>query len=532
MPTATPVAGTQRCGLYYVLQSDTPAIQETGSDLVLYIVRPGQGVDSWRQQLATFEDIGVQVLLEMHPQPWTLEGDQWIFSSDAGPFLALAEELYQRGALFAINASEEPYAHGYNTVQLQALYTAIKQIADVPIFIPHGSLAYWEEHGVTENLIAPGVCDYCAPHYHPFQASGYQRDEFIAHLEAEKDILQRLAPDSQLVWGIQTFALPTHADGLRMPTYDELLDAYRVTAGYDVAAILYYPHQRIASGHTDWLANHSELWPAVCPGGEPPQPTQTPTPGPAETATPTPTPAPGDDLDPSPPDHEVSVAFIHHSCGANWLSDGLQAEMTANNYTVSNHTSGGTDIGHWPDWFPGRMGELGNAEVIMFKSCFPNSNLRGNPDDPPTTGVNPLVGQPATSDYHTVGNAKGIYNDLLAYFTTRQDRLFVVVTAPPQAEQRTSAAQAANARAFNNWLVHEWLDNYPYDNVAVFDFFNVLTDPGSHHRYNADRIEHVVSGTPYGAYTRSSTDSHPNATGNQKATVEFVPLLNIYCNLW
>ncbi|MCG2768868.1 MAG: DNRLRE domain-containing protein, partial [Anaerolineae bacterium] len=55
--------------------------------------------------------------------------------------------------------------------------------------------------------------------------------------------------------------------------------------------------------------------------------------------------------------------------------------------------------------------------------------------------------------HHTVGNAKAIYNDILEYFETRQDKLFVVITAPPMQDPK----YPANARAFNTWLVEEWL---------------------------------------------------------------------------
>ena len=37
---------------------------------------------------------------------------------------------------------------------------------------------------------------------------------------------------------------------------------------------------------------------------------------------------------------------------------------------------------------------------------------------------------------------------------------------------------AENAREFANWLSEEWLDGYEYDNVAVFDFFDILTNFG------------------------------------------------------
>ena len=111
-----------------------------------------------------------------------------------------------------------------------------------------------------------------------------------------------------------------------------------------------------------------------------------------------------------------------------------------------------TDLGHWWLWFRGpdsstylsalyaegeqhsghsRMDSApeGENEIVMFKSCFPNSALMGELSDPvPPIESNPLRGQDSGSEYHTVANAKGIYVDVLEYFRTRQDKLFVVIT--------------------------------------------------------------------------------------------------------
>ena len=275
---------------------------------------------------------------------------------------------------------------------------------------------------------------------------------------------------------------------------------------------------------------------------------------------------------PSPPADPVKLIFIHHSCGQNWLADGnggLGIALRDNNYFVSDtnydwgpgNIGSNTDIGHWWEWFRGTnssdyMNDLyaesdknctysrlstdpgGENEVIMFKSCYPNSNLGGNADDPPTISDNPLRGQSCGSANHTVANAKGIYNDILSYFSTRQDKLFVVITAPPVQD----STYAANARAFNRWLVEQWLAEYPYDNVAVFDFYNTLTSnggnwhtndlgspTGNHHRYRGGIIEYITDqGGDVAAYPDEDTDNHPSAAGNQKATGEFVELLNVF----
>ncbi|MBN1264970.1 MAG: CIA30 family protein [Anaerolineales bacterium] len=256
---------------------------------------------------------------------------------------------------------------------------------------------------------------------------------------------------------------------------------------------------------------------------------------------------------PAPPDHTVKLIFIHHSCGENWLTDGhgdLGRTLGENNYFVSDtnygwgpHSIGDrTDTLDWPEWFLGGQRDQilsslynesgqnssytrtlenpgGENEIIMFKSCFPNSEIDGSPNDPPSD-----------DDWLTVGSAKRVYNDLLTYFITRPDKLFVVITAPPLQENE----YAANARAFNTWLVQDWLEenNYPYSNVAVWDFYNVLTDPDNHHRYVDGGIEYTTNAGGNVLYYPDNGDTHPSPSGNHKATAEFVPMLNYFYQRW
>ena len=269
--------------------------------------------------------------------------------------------------------------------------------------------------------------------------------------------------------------------------------------------------------------------------------------------------------DPSPPTQTVKLIFIHHSTGGNWLADdngGLGAALMNNNYFVSDTNYGWgpnaigdrTDIPDWTEWFRSSdtttyMSALfnesgqnssytrtladpgGENEIILFKSCFPNSALEGNPDDPPSA-----------AGWLTVGHAKYVYNEILQYFATRPNKLFVVITAPPLSDP----TYAANARAFNQWLMNNWLaeNSYSLNNVAVFDFYNVLTsnggdpnindlgwDNGNHHRWWNGTVQHqqtVANNTA--AYP--SGDDHPSAAGNQKATAEFIQLLNVFYNRW
>ncbi len=236
------------------------------------------------------------------------------------------------------------------------------------------------------------------------------------------------------------------------------------------------------------------------------------------------------------PNQPVKLIFIHHSTGENWLTDGygdLGKTLGENNYFVSDTNYGWgpnsigdrTDIPDWVEWFasnetPTYMNALfnesgqnasytrnipdpsGENEVIMFKSCFPNSDLYGSPNDPP-------------GDYEdlSVSGAKYVYNEILKTFGAYPDKLFIVITAPPLSDR----TNAANARAFNNWLVNDWLreNDYPFNNVAVFDFYDVLTGHGK-----GDTLYYP------------SDDDHPSEEGSRIATEEFLPQLNSAYNRW
>jgi hypothetical protein len=179
---------------------------------------------------------------------------------------------------------------------------------------------------------------------------------------------------------------------------------------------------------------------------------------------------------------------------------------------------------------------------VVFKSCYPNSQLSAPYAPIPTIADNPLKGGGVGGAAFTVANAKGIYLDLLEYFGAHPEKLFVAVVAPPMVN-----ADTPGGRAFADWLVDHWLQDAGYEtrNVLVFDFYNVLTSKtgsgasdvglasGNHHRVWNGAVQHKTDdGADRLAYPRAPGDSHPSAAGDQKATAEFVPLLNVAYNTW
>ncbi len=239
-----------------------------------------------------------------------------------------------------------------------------------------------------------------------------------------------------------------------------------------------------------------------------------------------------------------NLIFIHHSVGENWLNSGdggggLTSELNAQGYAVSDIyygwsdadaygvTGDMTDTTDWPFWFndsvmPYVYNETetmtavntlaradGENEIIMFKSCYPNSDVGSS-----------------------ISDEQAIYTDLLEYFHARQDKLFILVTPPPMID----IPVPSKTRELSNWLFDRergWLGSYDGDNVYVFDFYNVLTHPSNHHMIQDGSEVHIIgSSSANELYYDSSGDDHPNGIGNTKATNEFVPLLNRWYDEW
>jgi hypothetical protein len=181
----------------------------------------------------------------------------------------------------------------------------------------------------------------------------------------------------------------------------------------------------------------------------------------------------------------------------------------------------------------------GSNQIVMFKSCFPNSQLSTPYTPIPAIGENPLKGQDCYGADFTVANAKGIYVDLLGYFGAHPEKLFVAVVAPPV------TSLTPGGRALADWLVDHWLQDagYTTGNVFVFDYYTVLSSKtgggsndaglatGNHHRVWNGAVQHITTqGADSLAYPTG--DSHPSAAGDQKATAELLPLLNAAYNAW
>jgi hypothetical protein len=221
---------------------------------------------------------------------------------------------------------------------------------------------------------------------------------------------------------------------------------------------------------------------------------------------------------------EKHLLFIHHSVGENMLYEGgLKDSLEAQGIGVHSVTYGSdigqnTDMCDWVSKFNNYYPKMikydirpdilypdaRENEIIMFKSCYPNSDITDE-------GMNP--GNPLDKS-KTIWNYRTVIEDLGKDFSKSPGKLFIYLTAPPMVPEQTSPENAARAKEFNNWVTNTFATEYRKkndpSNFLVFDLFNTLADQ---------------NGFLQADFRRSETDSHPNAKGSIEASRCFMHFL-------
>jgi len=203
------------------------------------------------------------------------------------------------------------------------------------------------------------------------------------------------------------------------------------------------------------------------------------------------------------------VIFLHHSVGADLIEQGdVRRRLTALGYEFYDHGYNRDGLvladGTWtdssfdvpddntdPDGFAdifaqplhdppdNTFSHLMEYDVIAFKSCFPVSDIQS--DD-------------------QLAEYKSYYLSIRDRMDQYPNKIFIVVTPPPEIPADTDVQAAARARDFADWLASsEYLSGHA--NVFTFDFFDLLADPST----NMLRAE----------YRTSEFDAHPNEPANQ-----------------
>jgi hypothetical protein len=213
------------------------------------------------------------------------------------------------------------------------------------------------------------------------------------------------------------------------------------------------------------------------------------------------------------------IIFLHHSCGQNLINQGgVREGLTARgyefwdhgyneeglrradgSYTGSNFNVPGDNTD--PDGFAAIFAQplhdppdnafshLMQYDVIAFKSCFPVSNI---------------------GDDGQLNEYKSYYRSIRDRMDQYPNKLFVIVTQPPQVPGSSSPDEAHRARAWTQWLQSgEYLGGR--SNVVVFDFFGYLAGADDFLRPE---------------YRVDDYDAHPNERANRAIGPLFVDFID------
>ena len=249
-------------GMQFVQQDELGTVRKLGVEVVLMALPHDGAPSDWLGYLDAAKAEGIHVIPWLWPQGWTWVGATWEIDAQARLFL---RTVAGHPALLATYGLHEPYWNecegcGYTTAAQQALYRAIKAIADVPLYSEINGIAYWTARGEA-TAFADGICDYCQTSYYPFKdARVYERDRAINGLRTDLAVARDRAPHSKIVWTMPAFAYP--GGGFRVPTAEEMRDLASVVYSEQIAGAWWYPWQ-FSDLYTDFLRNHRELYPSV-----------------------------------------------------------------------------------------------------------------------------------------------------------------------------------------------------------------------------------------------------------------------------
>lgn len=226
---------------------------------------------------------------------------------------------------------------------------------------------------------------------------------------------------------------------------------------------------------------------------------------------------------------KTRMIFMHHSVGRGLLDRGKLREQLLNRgilvkgASFSDELGDETDMNFWLNKFRTQMPQILSFrahpniyrtdsvtnDIVAFKSCFPNSDIVADGSEPGDPNV----------PVRTTANYKALFGELKKEFIKYPKTLFVYLTAPPLVPESTTSENGARARAFNSWLVNDFVPAYRQEtglsNFAVFDLFSALADS-----------DNVLKGE----YRQNiEGDSHPNTKASRAAAEAF---LRFFDGVW
>jgi uncharacterized protein YjdB len=234
--------------------------------------------------------------------------------------------------------------------------------------------------------------------------------------------------------------------------------------------------------------------------------------------------------------YSQDVIFLHHSTGGGVYYEGNVAAWIDNyntqhstSYNVTERSYPNTPYpwqnypyDYWNLWINNGCdnsdpdieclsGLCANYNVIIFKHCFPGSDIVA--DDP-----SPTISSPK----QTVANYKLQYRALRDLMDTYPNNKFIVWTLAPNHRLATNDADAARAKQFVDWVKNEWLseDGESHPNIYIFDFWGIVAESNPspvNGKVNCLKYDYELSHNDY--------NSHPNPLANETAGPVFAQFI-------
>lgn len=252
--------------------NDWPIIRENlGGSVVDLIVYPYTPLSDIITSLDSADALEYQVVFHIYDsststnKPWHLDTNgRWVFPQFA---IDILQAVSDHPAMFAVYALHEPLDEGeaYVSVEQQReLYLLLKEYTNgLPVFTDMGGLSVWEDRGIE---LTDDICDYCRTGPSHFRADWTSEQciaETLNRIDADLDTQQRLMPNSQIVFAINTYSFSGYHYPVRLPTTYEL-GVVKDYLCYLGQPMLYHPWHY--SGYDITLEDAPELWPVIAKG--------------------------------------------------------------------------------------------------------------------------------------------------------------------------------------------------------------------------------------------------------------------------
>lgn len=204
----------------------------------------------------------------------------------------------------------------------------------------------------------------------------------------------------------------------------------------------------------------------------------------------------------------MRILFIHRSVGHNLIQQGslrvllrqkgFELDDYDNNNGLLTHSDGSiensaitmpgnnTNPHNLADFFSQWNPILDPYDIVMIKSCYPNSRIKSEPQ---------------------LADIKKQYQRIFQAFADRPKQRLIVLTSPPLRPVFTNLDEAKRAQQLAAWLMGQ-----ASNTIHVYDLHSTLAEPVGEHQGMLKR-----------SYRRLMPwDNHPNRLANQTVAPELV----------